>query len=77
MSDENFIVQDSDEEESGVNILEKAGVVDDDLLEQAKDMGKATLEFGKKTGKLLFNATRIGLTKLKEKAEEIAESRQK
>ena len=53
------------------NSLEKIGLTDDDIIGQVKDVGKATLDIGKKTlsfglkaGKLLFNATRLGVGKL-------------
>jgi hypothetical protein len=48
------------------NVIDEIGnkISNDDLLGQALDAGKATWEFGKKTGKLLFNVGRIGLTKL-------------
>jgi hypothetical protein len=51
---------------------EETGLVDDDLLGQAAAVGKTTLDMGKKTGKLVFNIARRGLTKLHEKSQEMA-----
>ena len=72
MSDErinNGTYADAGNEETSdekVNVMEKAGVVDDDILGQVADVGKTTLEIGKKTlgfglkaGKLLFNVARV------------------
>jgi hypothetical protein len=51
--------------------LEKIGLTDDDIVGQVKEVGKATLDIGKKTlsfglktGKLLFNAARLGVGKI-------------
>jgi hypothetical protein len=43
----------------------------EDLMAQARDVGKARVEFGKKTGKFLFNATKLGIQKLADQAKKI------
>jgi TolB-like protein len=63
MSDKNTVSQSTDGEADAGNVLKEAGLADDDLLEQAKDTGKALLSFGRKC----FLITRVGLSKLKEK----------
>lgn len=44
-------------------------ILDDDLLGQAKEVGKTTINLGKKTGKLAFNLARLGITKMNELAQ--------
>jgi predicted transcriptional regulator len=51
--------------------------VSDDILVQAKDIGKASVDFGKKTGKFLFNITRLGINKLGEMKKKVDTERDK
>lgn len=46
----------------------------DDLMTQASDAGKASVEFGKKAGKFLFNATKLGFQKLANGAKKLKEN---
>jgi hypothetical protein len=46
----------------------------DDLISQARDVGKVGIDFGKKTGKFFFNVSKLGIQKLGEGTKKLNEN---